>query len=194
MCAISCIELKIKLNFYFHTSLWWSKGFMKAFKAFIKPFDAPQRSVKIKIWLHRLINLWYRILSRFIYKLTGVGWPSKSLSIFLRFNKSASSNKPAKAHAAYRIGALCPYVEVWQCFNEKTNIVKVIYINFYNQFIMSRIKLFNVATFQEMLLLSPAGWWEKLLSKHSFISLLSANPRKCVKHFQTISWLLPTNC
>ena len=28
-----------------------SKGFMKAFKAFIKPFEAPQRSVKIKIWL-----------------------------------------------------------------------------------------------------------------------------------------------
>ena len=26
-----------------------SKGFMKAFKAFIKPFEAPQRSVKIKI-------------------------------------------------------------------------------------------------------------------------------------------------
>ena len=25
-----------------------SKGFMKAFKAFIKPFEAPQRSVKIK--------------------------------------------------------------------------------------------------------------------------------------------------
>ena len=28
----SCIEIKIKLNFYFHTSLWCSKGFMKAFK------------------------------------------------------------------------------------------------------------------------------------------------------------------
>ena len=26
-----------------------SKGFMKALKAFIKPFEAPQRSVKIKI-------------------------------------------------------------------------------------------------------------------------------------------------
>ena len=25
----SCIEIKIKLNFYFHTSLWASKGFMK---------------------------------------------------------------------------------------------------------------------------------------------------------------------
>ena len=40
---------KIKLIFYFHTSLWCLKGFMKAFKAFIKPFEAPQRSVKIKI-------------------------------------------------------------------------------------------------------------------------------------------------
>ena len=41
---------KIKLNFYFHTSLLCSasKGFMKAFKVFIKPFEAPQRSVEIK--------------------------------------------------------------------------------------------------------------------------------------------------
>ena len=38
----SCIEIKIELNFYFHTS----------FKAFIKPFEAPQRSVKIKISLN----------------------------------------------------------------------------------------------------------------------------------------------
>ena len=45
----SCIEIKIKLNFYFHTSLWCLKGFMKALKAFIKPFEAPQRSMKIKI-------------------------------------------------------------------------------------------------------------------------------------------------
>ena len=42
-------EIKIKLNFYFHTSLCASKGFMKALKAFIKPFEAAQRSVKIKI-------------------------------------------------------------------------------------------------------------------------------------------------
>ena len=37
----SCIEIKTELNFYFHTSL--------AFKAFTKPFEAPQKSVKIKI-------------------------------------------------------------------------------------------------------------------------------------------------
>ena len=40
---------KINLNFYFHTSCGASKGFMKALKAFIKPFEAPQRSTKIKI-------------------------------------------------------------------------------------------------------------------------------------------------
>ena len=42
---------KIKLNFYFYTSLGWlkRKGFMKDLKAFMKPFEAPQRSVKIKI-------------------------------------------------------------------------------------------------------------------------------------------------
>ena len=37
----SCIEIKIELNFYFHTSA--SKGFMKAFKAFIKPFEAKKK-------------------------------------------------------------------------------------------------------------------------------------------------------
>ena len=45
----SCIEIKIKLTFYFHTSLWCLKRIMKAFKALIKPFEAPQKSVKIKI-------------------------------------------------------------------------------------------------------------------------------------------------
>ena len=49
----------MKLNFYVHTSLWClkrfyeglcgaSKRFMKAFKAFIKPSEVPQRSVKKK--------------------------------------------------------------------------------------------------------------------------------------------------
>ena len=38
----SSIEIKIKLNFYFHISL-------RCLKAFIKPFEAPQNSVKIKI-------------------------------------------------------------------------------------------------------------------------------------------------
>ena len=41
----SCIGIKIKFNFYFHLSLWC----IKAFKALMKPFVAPQRSVKIKI-------------------------------------------------------------------------------------------------------------------------------------------------
>ena len=36
---------KIKLNFYFHTSF---HIFTQAFKVFIKPFEAPQRSVEIK--------------------------------------------------------------------------------------------------------------------------------------------------
>ena len=42
-------EKRINLNFYFRTSLWCLKrSYMKAFKAFIKPFEAPQ-SAKIKI-------------------------------------------------------------------------------------------------------------------------------------------------
>ena len=32
------------LNFYFHTSLWYLKRF---YEAFIKPFEVPQRSMKI---------------------------------------------------------------------------------------------------------------------------------------------------
>ena len=39
----SCIEIKINLNFYLYAC---PKGFIKAF---IKPFEEPQRSVKIKI-------------------------------------------------------------------------------------------------------------------------------------------------
>ena len=49
---------KINLYFYFHTSLTLlcgaSKAFIKAFKDFIKPFEAPQRIAKIKI-LFKLI-------------------------------------------------------------------------------------------------------------------------------------------
>ena len=37
-----------------------SKGFMKALKAFIKPFEAPQRSVKIKIELKLYFNTNFR--------------------------------------------------------------------------------------------------------------------------------------
>ena len=45
----SCIEIKIKLNFYFTLLCGASKGFTKALKAFIKHFAAPKRSLKIKI-------------------------------------------------------------------------------------------------------------------------------------------------
>ena len=46
----SCIKIKIKLIFFFFTLLCGaSKGFMMAFKAFIKSLEAPQRSVKIKV-------------------------------------------------------------------------------------------------------------------------------------------------
>ena len=38
---------KIKLTFILLCGA--AKGFMKAFKAFIKPFEVPQRSVEIKI-------------------------------------------------------------------------------------------------------------------------------------------------
>ena len=40
---------KIKLNFIFTLLCGTSKGFMKALKVVIKPFEEPQRSVKINI-------------------------------------------------------------------------------------------------------------------------------------------------
>ena len=43
-----CIEIKIKF-FIFTLPYGASEGFMKVIKAFIKPFEAPQRSVKIEI-------------------------------------------------------------------------------------------------------------------------------------------------
>ena len=47
---------KIKLNFYFHNSLWCLKRFYQGLKVFIKPFEGPQRSVKIKIELNFYFN------------------------------------------------------------------------------------------------------------------------------------------
>ena len=40
----SCIKIKLNLNFHFHTSL-------RCLRALTKPFEAPHRSVKIKIWV-----------------------------------------------------------------------------------------------------------------------------------------------
>ena len=42
-------EKKLTEMFIFTLLCGASKGFMKAFKAFIKPSEAPQRSVKIKV-------------------------------------------------------------------------------------------------------------------------------------------------
>ena len=41
----------INLNFYFHTSLRCLRKFYEGLKAFMKPFVAPQRSLKIKIYV-----------------------------------------------------------------------------------------------------------------------------------------------
>ena len=42
-------EKKLSYNFIFKLLCEASKGFMKALKTLIKPFEAPQRSVKIKL-------------------------------------------------------------------------------------------------------------------------------------------------
>ena len=45
----SCIKIKINLRFSFHSSRWGLTGFIKEFNAFIKPFEALQRSAKFNI-------------------------------------------------------------------------------------------------------------------------------------------------
>ena len=53
----SCFVMKIKLIFIFTLLFGPSKGFMKTFKVFIKHFEAPQRSVKIKVyWIFSLLS------------------------------------------------------------------------------------------------------------------------------------------
>ena len=47
------IKIKINLNFYLHSLCDASKSFMKAYKAFRKPFEALQRSAKIEIWFNK---------------------------------------------------------------------------------------------------------------------------------------------
>ena len=51
-------ERKLTQFFIFTLLCDASKGFMKALKAFIKPFERPQRSVKIKIQ----INFYFKII------------------------------------------------------------------------------------------------------------------------------------
>ena len=48
------ISLKFLFSYFF---VGPQKGFMKALKAFIKPFEAPQRSVKIKISIKFCFNI-----------------------------------------------------------------------------------------------------------------------------------------
>ena len=52
---------KIELNFYFYTVLWCLKRFYenrlpKTLEVFIKPFEAPQRSLKIKIYVNFILK------------------------------------------------------------------------------------------------------------------------------------------
>ena len=51
---------KNELNFIFTLHCGASKGFMKALKDFIKPFEASQRSVKIKLKLNFYFNVTFR--------------------------------------------------------------------------------------------------------------------------------------
>ena len=49
--SVQIPDEKRKLTYIFIFTFLYgvSKGFMKALKAFIKPFEAPKRSVKVKI-------------------------------------------------------------------------------------------------------------------------------------------------
>ena len=59
MLPVSIPDEEKKLTQIFIFTLLWgaSKGFMKALKAFIKPFEATQRSVKIK----NSVNFYFNI-------------------------------------------------------------------------------------------------------------------------------------
>ena len=46
------IEIKSYINFYFYTSSWCFRKIYKSQIAFIKPFEAPERSVKMKNLYH----------------------------------------------------------------------------------------------------------------------------------------------
>ena len=34
---------------FFHTSMWWLKRFYEGLEGLVKPFEAPQKRVKVKI-------------------------------------------------------------------------------------------------------------------------------------------------
>ena len=58
--AIPDEEKKINKIFIFTLLCGASKGFIRALMAFIKPFEAPKRSVKIKIQLNFFFNRTFR--------------------------------------------------------------------------------------------------------------------------------------
>ena len=73
----NCIKIKINLNFIFTLLFGASKGFMKDLKAFIKSFEAPQRSVQIK----------FSVKFFFLRQGIGTGRVKICLSIFLSMLK-----------------------------------------------------------------------------------------------------------
>ena len=50
----------MNLNFYFHTFCGATRSFMKSLKSFLKPFDAPRRSVKIKVQ----VNFYFKVCAK----------------------------------------------------------------------------------------------------------------------------------
>ena len=49
--ALCILGIYVKIIFIFILLCGASKGFMEDLKAFMKPFGAPQGSIKIKIWV-----------------------------------------------------------------------------------------------------------------------------------------------
>ena len=63
-----------------------SKGFIKAFKAFIKPFEVPQRSVKIKIQFNFCFNQ-HKVTSYSRYSILYICDALGDLVLFVQFKK-----------------------------------------------------------------------------------------------------------
>ena len=83
------IKMKINLNFYFRLFCGALTGFMKTFKTFIKPMEAPQRSVKI------MLKLYFSLRPR-------SGWEGLTYSIIDQSNGNEVGNLVERQSGRYR--------------------------------------------------------------------------------------------
>lgn len=100
------------------------------------PSDPVATSTKGSFWEHKRIHINASLFIELKEKLctargawssrlTGVGCPSRSLSILRRLRRSDSFTKPASAQAAYRIGAAWPLKRGRREHYDRSNMLRV---------------------------------------------------------------------